>query len=119
MNNTEAIKKNSEFIKLYKSGKFYIGKMMVVYVLFNNKGKNRIGISTVKNFGSSVLRNRMRRLVKENYRLMEDDIKTGWDIVFSIKKIKETVPVYDDVEREMRVLLKKARLLEIESQQDS
>jgi len=119
MNNTETLKKNSEFVKLYKSGRFYVGKIMVVYVLFNNKDKNRIGISTVKNFGSSVLRNRMRRLVKENYRLMEHDIQIGWDIVFSIKKITDNVPAYKDVEKEMTFLLKKTGLMAIESERDS
>jgi len=113
MFNSISLKKNRDFIRLYKKGSFYAGKKLVIYVLKNNENINKIGITSVKNFGKSVLRNRMRRLVKENYRRLENTLETGFDIVFLIRKIeKEKIPDFKDIEREMKFLLKKTGVME-------
>ena len=113
MVNTISLKKNREFVKAYKKGTFYAGRKIVIYLLKNNENINRLGVTTVKNFGSSVLRNRMRRLIKENYRLIETKIETGWDIVFLIRKIdRQSIPEYKDIEKEMKYLLRKTGVME-------
>ena len=83
---TDPLKKNRDFNKVFKKGKYYVGSMMVIYVLPNKKDRNRLGVTTVRNFGTAVLRNRCRRLIKENYRLMEAQIAKGYDIVFTARK---------------------------------
>jgi len=57
MKNTVPLKKNSEFLRLYKKGKFFAGKNIVLYVMKNDLGINRLGITVGKKFGKSVKRN--------------------------------------------------------------
>ena len=52
----ESLKKNRDFQNVYKSGKSYANKRLVMYVLKNNSEKNRIGISVSKKVGNSVIR---------------------------------------------------------------
>lgn len=112
MKNTESLRKNRDFLKLYRSGKFYVGSRIVLYVKENKLQKNRLGISTAKNFGNSVERNRIRRLIRENYREIEEQIPQGWDIVFSARKKNDMpLPSFQEVGKEMRYLLRKIGFL--------
>ncbi len=112
MKKTVSLRKNKDFLKMYRSGNFYVGKIMVIYVKKNNSDYNKLGITTVRNYGKSVERNRMRRLIKESYRLNEDRISLGWDIVFSVRKRdSESMPSYKETERELKYLLKKTGLM--------
>lgn len=112
MKNTESLRKNRDFLKLYRSGKFYVGRRIVLYVRENRTQTNRLGISTAKNFGNSVERNRIRRLIRENYREIEAQVPTGWDLVFSARKTKDVqLPSFQEVGKEMRYLMRKIGLL--------
>lgn len=103
---TDPIKKNSEFLRIYKRGKFYVGKYLILYILKNNLGLNRIGITVSKKVGKSVHRNRIRRLVRENYRLFEGFIKDGIDCVF-VARSSDLMPGFLEIKKEMKFLLKK------------
>ena len=81
MNFSESLKKNSDFKNVYTRGKSYANKYLVMYVLENNPGKNRIGISVSKKVGNSVVRHRITRLIRESYRLHEKVFNSGLDIV--------------------------------------
>lgn len=107
------IKKNYEFTRLYKKGKFFIGKHMILYVLSNGLGNNRVGITTSKKIGNSVVRNRSRRLIMESYRLCEHPLKTGYDLVFVARKTSGDIS-FLDIKREMFFLYKKLNLVEQE-----
>ena len=77
----ETIKKNYEFRRVYKNGKSIVGRYLVVYYLKNNKTENRIGITASKKVGNSVVRNRVRRLIKETIIKFDDCLLHGYDIV--------------------------------------
>ena len=82
MKYAESLKKNYEFRVVYKKGKSFANKYLVLYKLKNNKTNNRIGISVSKKVGNSVVRSRVTRLIREGYRLNEECIeKEGWDFV--------------------------------------
>ena len=81
MNFSESLKKNSDFKNVYSRGKSYANKYLVMYVLENNMGKNRIGISVSKKVGNSVVRHRVTRLIRESYRLQENIFNSSLDIV--------------------------------------
>ena len=81
MKNSESLKKNMDFQNVYKNGKSYANKYLVMYVLKNELNKNRIGISVSKKVGNSVIRHRITRLVRESYRLQEDVFNSSLDIV--------------------------------------
>ena len=82
MKRFNSIKKNSEFQKVYKTGKSYANKLLVMYVKRVDDGKEpRIGISASKKVGNSVVRHHVTRLVRESYRLNKDRVRFGLDIV--------------------------------------
>jgi len=78
---SESLKKNKDFQVVYRKGKSHANKYLVMYVYENNLSKNRIGISISKKVGNSIIRHRLKRLIKESYRLQEDCFQSGWDIV--------------------------------------
>ena len=81
MKHSESLKKNMDFQNVYKNGKSYANKYLVMYVLKNETNKNRIGISVSKKVGNSVIRHRITRLIRESYRLQEEMFNSGLDIV--------------------------------------
>lgn len=59
--------------------------LVVIYFAKNRLGKNRLGITVSKKLGGAVVRNRARRVVKECYRLTEENVKVGYDIVLVVR----------------------------------
>jgi len=114
MKNTETLKMNYEFRRIYNKGRYFAGKFLVLYALSNNKNFKRLGITVSKKSGKSVRRNRIRRLIRENYRLMEDRIKDGFDMVFVVRSTTE-MPDFRDIRDEMVYLLKKLDMISKES----
>ena len=78
---SESLKRYTDFQKVYRTGKSYANKYLVMYIINNGLEKNRIGISVSKKVGNSVVRHRVTRLVRESYRLNKQQLKTGYDIV--------------------------------------
>lgn len=78
---SESLKSNRDFQNVYKNGKSYANKYLVMYVFENNKNINRLGISVSKKVGNSIVRHRFARLVRESYRLHENIFNSGLDIV--------------------------------------
>ncbi len=83
---TQTLKKNYEFKNVLTKGKYYSGKYIDIYVLKNKKEINVIGIAVSTKVAKATKRNRIKRLIRENYRLMEEKIKVGNNIVFLWKK---------------------------------
>ena len=76
------LKKNYEFQKVLKKGKWYKGNLINVHINKNNLDINYIGIAVGKKVSkSSVKRNRIRRLIREAYRLTEERLTRGINIV--------------------------------------
>lgn len=80
------IKKNYEFKTVLSRGKSCKGKLVNVFVRKNKKDINMLGIAVSKKAGNSVKRNRIKRLIRENYRLIEENLKTGNSIIILWKK---------------------------------
>ena len=83
---TDSLKNNRDFVNVYTSGKSYANKYLVIYTLKNNSDRNRLGISVSKKVGNSVIRHRLKRLIKESYRLHEKMFNSGLDIVVIARK---------------------------------
>lgn len=80
-----SIKKNSEFQRVYKNGKSYANRLLVMYVYPAEKLGLRIGISASKKVGNSVVRHRVTRLVRESFRLHKDEINSDLDIIVAVR----------------------------------
>ncbi|MCR5109108.1 MAG: ribonuclease P protein component [Lachnospiraceae bacterium] len=79
---TDSLKSNFDFKAVYRSGRSKANKYLIMYIKENDlSGKNRIGISVSKKVGNSVVRHKVKRLIKESYRLNEDMFNSGLDIV--------------------------------------
>ena len=109
---SESLKKNSDFQRVYNSGKSYANKYLVMYVLENNKNINRLGISASKKIGNSVVRHRFTRLVRESYRLHENIFNSGLDIVVVARKSAASVN-YEEIESALLHLAKIHQILKI------
>lgn len=77
----EALKKNEDFQRVYQKRRSCANKYLVMYIRRNKTDHNRLGISVSKKVGNSVVRHRVKRLIRESYRLKENKFHSGWDIV--------------------------------------
>ena len=75
-----SLKLNHIFQRLYRTSGQADG-LLELYARRNRTGMNRVGITVSKKLGHDVVRNRVRRRIREVYRLHEDAFCPGWDIV--------------------------------------
>ena len=80
MKYSSALKRNHVFRRLYASSG-HANAFLVLYARRNRTGCNRVGITVGKKLGHAVVRNRVRRRLREVYRLNEERFQPGWDIV--------------------------------------
>ena len=96
MKNT--LKENRDFRRLYGRGRSAADRHLVVYTLRNRLGTNRLGITVGVKLGCAVQRNRVKRLIREAYRLHQHELKTGMDIVVVARR-SAVEAGYADIER--------------------
>lgn len=77
---SSALKLNHIFRRLYSSSG-HANSYLVLYARNNRTATNRVGFTVSKKLGCAVVRNRVRRRLREVYRLNEDRFAPGWDIV--------------------------------------
>ena len=97
MKYSESLKKTKDFQNVYRRGKSYANRYLVMYVLSNQTEGNRLGISVSKKVGNSVIRHHLTRLIRESYRLHEDMFNSGLDIVV-IARVSAKNVGYRDIE---------------------
>ena len=100
-----SLKNSLEFGNVYKRGKSYANKYLVMYIVDNNLESNRLGISVSKKVGNSVVRHRITRLIREAYRLHQDELLKGKDIVV-VARVNSKGHSYWDIESEFQHLAK-------------
>ena len=86
MRKIKTLKKNYEFKNVLSKGSFYVGKYVIVYIKKNKKNENYVGIAVNTKVGKAVKRNRIKRVIRESYRLNKNNLKKGNDIIFLWKK---------------------------------
>mgnify|MGYP000111612966 CR=1 FL=1 len=112
MKNTDTLKKNYEVRNVIKYGKFYSGYFLDFWVKPNKENKNYICVAVTKKTGNSVIRNRIKRKIRENYRLIENDILFGYNIVILWKKNKENeYATFLNIKNDFKYVFKKANIL--------
>lgn len=86
MDKKNRLRNNEEFEKVYRRGKNYWNRNLIIYVMKNDLNYSRIGFSVTKKIGNSVVRNRTKRRMKEICRQNFGNIKGGYDIIIIPKK---------------------------------
>ena len=102
----ETLKKNYEFKVVLVKGKSYYGKVLKVNIKSNGRDRNRIGIAIQKKIGKAVVRNKIKRWIREAYRKIEPQLEQGYDIIFLCKN-KESVERMDftTIENDLEFIL--------------
>ena len=103
----ERLKKNKDFTRVYNRGESYGCKNLVIYSL-PNKDQFRVGFSISKKVGNAVIRNRIRRYLKESLRLLEPQGQ-GCDIIFIARKPARDNNFFE-IKRSVQYLFKKIGL---------
>ena len=94
---TSTIKQNYEFRRLYSKGKSCANAYLVVYCRKNRAGRSRIGYTVSNKVGHAVVRNRIRRRLREIYRLHERQIARGYDLVV-VSRVRARTADYHQLE---------------------
>ena len=112
MKKLDTLKKNYEFKNVLNKGKFYRGKYVTIYINKNEEGKNKIGIAISKKIGKANKRNRLKRLIRESYRLQKDNLKKGYNIIFIWNKQADILNnTYKNVSEDIIKLFNKAGII--------
>ena len=81
---TLSIKRNNDFLRIYRRGKSVADSHVICYVSQNRLGKVRLGLTTSKKIGNAVARNRARRVLRAAFREVYPMIKPGYDIILYV-----------------------------------
>ncbi len=84
--------RRGDFDRVYRAGKRLSSSHFTVFVRANELALNRFGFSIKKALGGAVVRNRIRRRLREMVRCLRQEIATGWDIVIHPKSTVAKVP---------------------------
>ena len=75
------VKENGDFRRIYRKGRSAVSGGVVVYCLKNRKGMSRLGVTVSTKLGHAVVRNRVRRRLRELYRLHRQEMLPGYDLI--------------------------------------
>lgn len=107
---SKSLKKSHIFRRLYRKGRSAANGYLVLYCRKNGTGENRVGLTVSSKLGCAVVRNRVRRRLREIYRLHEASFQPGWDLVV-VARSRAVQADYRTLERSFLSLAKKLGLL--------
>jgi len=106
----DILRRKDDFTSIYNRGKSVGERYTVLFYKKNGFSYNRTAFLASKKVGNSVERNRARRLMKESYRFLKDDIKIGYDLIFIARRSINGKKEYH-VRKSMKRSIEKSRLL--------
>ncbi len=101
------LKKKKDFQTVYSNGKTYANRFLVLYVFCSDDLQGKIGFAAGKKLGCAVRRNRIKRLLREAYRMQQDKIKEGFSLLLVGRKAALSAS-FLDIEKALFALLEKA-----------
>lgn len=105
------LRKNKQFQSVYRYGRSYLNRYLVLYVLSNREADTKVGFAAGKRLGNAVVRNRTKRLMREAFRLHRSELKGGIHILMVGRNPIVGVK-YQVVDRAFRDLCQKAGLID-------
>lgn len=104
------LKKKKDFQAVYSRGKSYANRFLVLYVFRSNGFQGKVGFAAGKKLGNAVKRNRVKRLLRESYRMNQDAIKEGVSLLFVGRKAAVDAGC-QDLEKAFLALANKAGIM--------
>ena len=105
------VKENGTFHRIYRKGKSALSSCMVLYCQKNRQGKSRLGVTVSTKLGGAVVRNHVRRQVREMYRLHKAEMIPGYDVIVVVRSRAVRTP-YEKLDRQYVHLLDELSLRE-------
>ena len=111
MKHTQSLCLNNRFRQIYAKGKSQVAQSLVVYCMRSRqRDQSQLGITVSPKLGGAVVRNKCRRKIREAYRLNEEKMLCGWDIVI-VARTRATSAHFKTIEKDMLYCFKKLSLL--------
>ena len=110
MKRTMTVKENYEFRRIYAKGRSGVSPYLVVYVRPNRRGRNRLGVTVSTKLGHAVVRNRVRRRLRELYRLHKAELLPGYDLIV-VARVRAVDMPYAKLEKQYLHCLSQLELL--------
>lgn len=111
LNRKFRLKNKNEFKRTYNYGKSVANSFIVLYYIKNEKiDDSKAAFAVGKRIGKAVVRNRIKRIMREAYKKNMSLVKKNYYIIF-IARAKIKGISYNNVERNMSALLNKAGLI--------
>ena len=104
------VKENYEFRRIYRKGKSAVSPQLVLYCQRNRRGHSRLGVSVSTKLGCAVVRNRVRRRIREIYRLNKPNMLPGYDLIV-VARVRAVETDYQKLDRTYLRLLEQLDLL--------
>ena len=104
------VKENYEFRRIYRKGKSAVSPQLVIYCQRNRRGHSRLGVSVSTKLGCAVVRNSVRRRIREIYRLNKAKMLPGYDLIV-VARVRAVETDYQKLDRTYLRLLEQLDLL--------
>ena len=104
------LKENYEFRRTYQKGVSAVSPVMVLYCRKNRLGRNRLGLVSSTKLGHAVVRNRVRRRLRELYRLHKEELLPGYDLIV-VARVRAVDMPYAKLEKQYLHCLSQLELL--------
>ena len=104
------LRKKNEFNKVYSKGRSYANHEIVIHVMKSDVIKGKVGFAVGKKNGNAVVRNRIKRLLRESYRFCRNEIKPNVSMVLIARKplvnakCNEVIRAFQDVCNKAKIL---------------
>lgn len=109
MRRDQRLRSSRRFSQISAEGRVWVNNLLVLRTLPNNEAETRFGFIATRRIGNAVVRNRLRRRLKEVLRIAP--VKAGWDLVFIVRKSSVDAG-FKNLERAVYNLLRRSNLLE-------
>ncbi|KMT58274.1 ribonuclease P protein component [Paenilisteria newyorkensis] len=105
------IKKDDEFQRVFKKGKSFANRQFVVYIFKREDLAHfRIGLSVSKKIGNAVVRNRIKRCIRQSFHELNEQIDSGYDYIIIARKPAANMD-FHEIKKSLMHVLKLSRVL--------